>query len=88
METIICNLNMFDMNQYIYKHNDNTKDFIPIGEVPVEALAQKIATECKINEIHFVHLYGDEIFLEPIVENIKEFGKQNYAFEDINVEVN
>lgn len=88
METIICNLNMFDMNQHIYKHNDDTKDFIPLIDVPVEELAKTIASQCFTFGINSVHLYGDEVFLEPIVENIKLCGKTNYAFDDINVEVN
>lgn len=79
---------MFDMNQHIYKHNDDTKDFIPLMDVPVSQLAKTIATQCFTFGINSVHLYGDEVFLEPIVEDIKVCSKAKYELDDINVEVN
>lgn len=88
METIICNLNLFDMNQHIYKHSDDSKDFISLIDVPMEELAKNIALQCYNLNIKNVHLYGDEFYLQPIVEDIKAFGKFNYSCDDINVEVN
>ena len=88
METIICNLNLFDMNQHIYKHNDNSKDFISLIDIPIERLAENIAFQCNVLNIKNVHLYGNEFYLEPIVNDIKTFGKLNYSCDDIVVEVN
>ncbi len=88
METIICNLNLFDMNQHIYKHSDNSKDFISLVDTPIEGLAENIAFQCNALNIKNVHLYGDELYLGPIADDIKAFGKFNYSCNDINVEVN
>lgn len=88
METIICNLNLFDMNQHIYKHSDSSKDFISLADIPIEGLAENIAFQCNVLNIKNVHLYGDELYLEPIADDIKTFGKFNYSCNDINVEVN
>lgn len=88
METIICNLNMFDMNQHVYKHNNNTKDFIPLADVPISKLAKTITAQCCTFGINSVHLYGDEVFLEPIIEDIKICSKTEYKLDDIKVEVN
>lgn len=88
METIICNLNLFDMNQHIYKYNNDSKDFISLADIPIERLAENIVFQCNTLNIKNVHLYGNEFYLAPIVEDIKAFGKFNYSCNDIIVEVN
>lgn len=79
---------MFELNQHIYKHSDDSKSFIPIGDAPIEKLANTIVIKCKEHDINNVHLYGDEYFLQPIVEEIKARAIDNYDFDTITVEVN
>ena len=88
METIICNLNLFDINQHIYKHSDSSKDFISLVDTPIEELAENIAFQCNALNIKSVHLYGDKLYLEPIADDIKAFGKSVTLAEVRNVPVN
>lgn len=88
METIICMINLFELNQHLYKYNEETKSFISIGDASLESLGEAIATKCKEYGVNNVHIYGSGSFLDKTFEDIKYFGKNNYDFNDINVEVN
>lgn len=88
MEGICCVLNLFEQNQNIYRYNPSTDDITFLANKPIQDFARTIASQCCNLNIKKVHLYGDELYLAPIVEDIKTLGKLEYSCDDIIVEVN
>lgn len=88
MESICCVLNLFEKNQNIYKYSSLTDDITLLANKPIQDFARTIASQCHNLNINKVHLYGDALYLEPIVEDIKTLGKLEYSCDDIIVEVN
>lgn len=88
MRSIYCALDLFDTDQHIYVCDKSTNQTAFLMNSRIENFAKNIAFQCNDLGIKNVHLYGDEIYLEPIVEDIKELGKLEYSCDDIIVEVN
>lgn len=79
---IICNINLFSLNQYV--------DF-PDGrsmQVPFENLPHFLQGVCYEEGIYTIHLFGNEKFIEGIIEDIKSYEIMSYSENKIKFEVN
>jgi hypothetical protein len=84
---IVSNISMFSNNNkiYIYDNYGNAKE---IGECSFSNAAQQIAYYCLDNDIEFVQIYGNGLFLGPIAKMItKEVDKQGLNFANKNLKV-
>ena len=86
---IVSNISMFSNNNKIYIY-DNYNNVREVGECSFSNAAQQIAYYCLDNNIEFVQIYGNSLFLGPIAKMItKEVNKQSLSFanKDLKVKV-
>ena len=86
---IVSNISMFSNNNKIYIY-DNYGNAREIGVCGFNDAAQQIAYYCLDNDIEFVQLYGNKMFLAPVAKMItKEVDKQSLSFanKDLKVKV-
>lgn len=83
---IICHVNLFDLHQTIREvKNDTVKD---IGLVQTKDLGTAIGKYCLTNNIDYVHLYGDNLFAQRVIEDIDKATENLYSENKIEIEVN
>lgn len=86
---IVSNLSMFNYHNKIYIYNDNGESE-EIGECNLNDAAEQIAYHCLNNDIEFVQIYGNGLYLRPIAKSIvREVDKQklNYSNKNLKVKV-
>ena len=91
MKKIVCNFNLFDMEQTIYAYieEDGVKRVEPIGRCKFENLGLMLTELCFANNINHIHLFGHEQYVDNIVHDIdKHSGCSAYSNGMIQVEVN
>lgn len=78
---IVSNISMFGGNNKIYLYGaDGTHK--ELGEASFNEVAKQIAYYCLENDVEFVQIYGNGVFLGPIAKSItKEVNKQNINFK-------
>ena len=77
---IVSNISMFSGNNKIYLYSSDGS-YKELGEAEFKNVANQIAYYCLDNDIEFVKLYGNGLFLGPIAKMItKEVNKQNLTF--------
>ena len=85
---IFSNISLFNFVNKVYLYSkDGTCE--ELGEGTHEDLPVLIAEQCFKNNIDYVRIHGNKIFVNPIVKNIeKEVNKKNCEFsQKINVKV-
>lgn len=89
-DTVICVVNMFDRNQTLYQTIPGVPDLYPIGTVTVEELPDAVINYCIGNNLNKIHFYGNDGYIQEIVDYMKKITYQTYDLndEDIIVEVN
>lgn len=89
MKKIVCHVNMFDLYQKVYVIDTNNKPVQLLGEVTVKQLHELIVQSCHCNNTNQVHLYGQDSYLEMIIQGIHTYHNTNYSNDqNIIVEVN
>ena len=87
MLTIVCNLNLFTISHVIYACDEQGNcEEVAVAGLP--DLAKVIVAKCNELGSTNVHLYGAELFLENLVEEILTLSKLEYSIDNIKVEVN
>lgn len=86
--TLICQFNMFDLNQQIYEIQNGK--MVPVGTVITEELPNAMVNYCIGNNINKIHLYGNEVFVSEITDYMRLILKKNYNLneDEITMEVN
>ena len=83
---IICNFNMFDLEQTVLIYtNDSTT---PIVKCTMEDLGETIVDICSNSNIKNVHLFGNNKYVETILRDIDLHSMSAYSKGLIKVEVN
>lgn len=82
---LICNINLFSLNQIIYCSNYET--VTPIAEVTLEDLPATVAAICAEKRIANVVLTGNSVYGETVADDIRTYALKNYNKNDIIVEV-
>lgn len=77
---IVSNISMFGGNNKIYLYGaDGTHK--ELGEASFKDIAGQIAYYCLDNDVEFVQIYGNGLFLGPVAKQItKEVNKQSLTF--------
>lgn len=83
---VLCNLNLFDLEQTIYLIDDHGK-VEPIAATEVEQLSEVIAAICNEYDAHDVTLTGNRIYALNLADNIEEYGLKHYSNNKIKVEI-
>ena len=77
---IVSNISMFGGNNkiYLYGADGTSKE---LGEASFYNVAEQIAYYCLDNDVEFVQIYGNGLFLGPVAKQItKEVNKQSLNF--------
>lgn len=87
---IVCNFDLFGVsNIYIYQNGDPSNiDYLHRVTTSVDTIGQFIAETVKTTKIPNIHLFGNEIYIQGIIENILFNCKELYSKNDIKIEVN
>lgn len=87
IEKVICNFNMFDIEQTVYIYTDSNTT--PIARCSMDELGEIITNICFNSNINNVHLFGDTKYVESILHDIDlHSGCSAYSNGMIKVEVN
>jgi len=87
MKRIICDFNLFDMNQVISVMNDDGTISTSISST-MDSLAHDIVDLCHSEHINKVHLCGSEKYAyQAILPSILEYNKSTYGIDNIEIEV-
>lgn len=81
-DKIICKLELFDFDQRV---------FLPDGKkinVPLERLTDYLTFSCYNKRCNKIHFFGDENYINKLIEDIKEIETKEYAQNNIEFEVN
>lgn len=71
MKTLICGINMFDLDQFVYTKEDNEEPKLAL-KVPFDHLAKALVPYCYEKEIFEINLYGVSKFVKVITEDIQK----------------
>ena len=87
MTKVVCNFNMFDIEQTVLIYADDSTT--PIVKCSMEDLGKTITDICFSNNINNVHLFGNAKYIEAILDDIDfHSGCAAYSNGMIKVEVN
>ena len=88
MKQIVCEIQLFDLNQVISAVDDKGISYFAISST-LDDLSQDIVDLCQKERIKKVHLFGNASYVDQIiVPAIHEYNKANYQLENIEVEIN
>ena len=91
MKKIVCNFNLFDMEQtiYIYIEENGVQRYEPIGMCgKIENLGHMLVEICYDYEIYNMHLFGHSGFMDSVLNDIDKYSNSAYSNGLITVEVN
>ena len=88
MSQIICNVNVFDLNQTIYLIDEyNAQNVIKTTNLTI--LGNVIAKVCQQKKCYKVHLFGSQVYLEDmVIPQIKEYLGSTFGLDELELEVN
>lgn len=88
MNWIICNVNVFDLNQTIYLLDEyNAQNTIKTTNLTI--LGSDIAKACQQKKCYKVHLFGSQVYLEDmVIPQLKEYLGNTFGLEELELEVN
>lgn len=88
MSQIICNVNVFDLNQTIYLIDEyNAQNVIKTTNLTI--LGNDIAKVCQQKKCYKVHLFGSQVYLEDmVIPQIKEYLGSTFGLDKLELEVN
>ena len=87
MKKIYCELHLFDLNQKVYIVDPETGNKEPVAITTMEGLPEVISAISDNRGVNKVILTGNSVFGEAIAQDIIEYSKRNYSWNDIKVEV-
>ena len=86
MKTIICNISMFELHQKVFLvENESNKE---IAITSLEDLNINLVENCRKYNTSNIHLYGNEDYIKPLIEEILTYNESKYGYNEINIEVN
>lgn len=91
MSKVICGyVNMFDKSVTIFDMDTQTpNETNTLGILDIKELPTSIYNLCTIADTNKVHLYGNRVYLEGLVDMIAHVAKpKSYKFNDLELEIN
>lgn len=84
---IVCNINLFSMEQNVFKTYDDGMA-VNIGTCNISDLPNVLVSSCYKNDTDTIRLYGIEDFINELIPKIYESNSLNYSNrKEIKVEV-
>lgn len=87
MNKIYCELHLFDLYQKIYMVDPETGVKTVLGSTTLEDLPATITAIGHDRKLYKVLLSGNSVLGQALAEDIIAFGKQNYNWNDNEMEV-
>lgn len=89
-KALVCQVNMFDMNQMLYETDTENGKLIPIGTTTIDELPHAVINYCIGSHTSKVHFYGNDTYLFNMIDYMKVVMKQAYNMNEneIIMEVN
>lgn len=82
MKEIMCQVNLFDLNQTIYLCEDENRT--EVGKTSIGNISKAIAAAGAEYNVSTFHLYGDKTYAKNIAKKIKTIFKE----QEIEVKIN
>ena len=79
---LVCKVDLFNLDQQIYSVTEAGQQ--KIADVPLDRVAVTIGALSFMKKINNIHLFGNEEYLDSIVETIRT----TYGNDQIEIEVN
>lgn len=88
MKKVICNFNLFDIEQKIIVVGED-KEMNVVAVSDFVDLGTNIAKTCQMEKCYDVHLYGQEDYIQTaVVPALEEYLLTSYGYDELNIEVN
>ena len=87
MNKIYCEIHLFTLEQNIYVIDGATGQQELVAKATVEDLPAVINAVCDSKKIYNVSLTGNPVFGLAVAEDIKDYAKTYYSWNNIEVEV-
>lgn len=87
MSVIICNVNLFDAYQPIFKLDDDGHQTV-LTYADTDELDEQIAAACYDNDITEVRIIGPTEYCNRVAQKISENNDTKYSNMILNIEVN
>ena len=87
MKKIVCDFQMFDVNQIIYIADIETGKVEIVANVPVEQLIETLATISNNKQIFSLLINGNKSFGNELAKQIIEYSKTHYSENILEIEV-
>ena len=85
---LYCEITLYELHQSIYLIDlNNSSDGQKIGLASRDNLVEEILYLSNKYEVNDIYLFGNETYLAPIVETLKENGLTKFN-KNLNIEVN
>lgn len=85
-DEVICNLNLFDAHQKIYIYKNDMYEII--GETNLDSIAEDMLTIGQTHSISKFHIFGNNDYVDKLVEDLKFLNYSKFNNNDIEIEVN
>jgi protein involved in ribonucleotide reduction len=87
MKKIVCDFQMFDINQTIYTVDIETGKIEIVAHVPVEQLVETLATISNNKQIFSLIINGNKSFGNELAKKIIEYSNIHYSENILEIEV-
>ena len=87
MRKVYCELHIFDLHQNVYVVDMQTGNKERVAITTIEELPEVINAVCNDKKIYKVLLSGNSVMGDAIAEDVINFAKKNYGWNNIKVEV-
>ena len=88
MKELICTIHLFDLHQYVLLNDGSEPPYKEIAITSLDSLAEVLPQMCDRHDIYNVHLFGNENYIDGLVQDINQYQLTNYSNKKINFEVN
>ena len=87
MKTIICDINLFSMDQYVYKIEENGQMALEF-QAHLDDLGPAVVDYCEHNNIDVVKIYDKAGYADRLlIPAMKDYAFHNYSSFDVKIEV-
>lgn len=87
MKKIVCNINIFSMNQPVWIIDDETNNIIYSGESTLQSLPEVVSMLSSKYDVSHVCINDIDEHGELLAKNILEYSKETYSNNNLEIEV-
>lgn len=87
MKKIVCNINIFSMNQPVWIIDDETNNIIYSGESTLQSLPEVVSMLSSKYDVSHVCINDIDEHGSLLAKNILEYSKEMYSNNNLEIEV-